>query len=247
MADAIIAAVTDEQSFADAAMERSKESLEEGETATDDSLSKDVSYSSVAQLDSNVADWAFGDDVKVGDKTVIASKDGTIFYAVYMLRTKERNETKTVDVRHILVSVSDMEDEEAKAEGKQKAEDLLAQWKDEGGTEEGFAELAKVNSGDSGSASNGGLYEGIQPGEMVVNFNDWCFDASRKPGDTGIVETNYGYHVMYYVQQNEQATWQAKVEDTMRQNDYNAFYETAKENYEVKTHWLGLYLRNEPI
>ncbi len=33
---------------------------------------------------------------------------------------------------------------------------------------------------------------------MVQAFNDWCFDGSRKPGDTGIVETNYGYHVMYF-------------------------------------------------
>ena len=36
---------------------------------------------------------------------------------------------------------------------------------------------------------------------MVEEFNDWCFDAARKPGDTGIVETPYGYHVMYFVAQ----------------------------------------------
>ena len=33
---------------------------------------------------------------------------------------------------------------------------------------------------------------------MVANFNDWCFDASRQPGDHGIVETEYGYHIMYF-------------------------------------------------
>ena len=39
---------------------------------------------------------------------------------------------------------------------------------------------------------------------MVTNFNDWCFDEVRKPGDTGIVESTYGYHVMYYVGDSEQ-------------------------------------------
>ena len=34
---------------------------------------------------------------------------------------------------------------------------------------------------------------------MVPAFNDWCFDEARKEGDTGLVKTNYGYHVMYYV------------------------------------------------
>ena len=34
---------------------------------------------------------------------------------------------------------------------------------------------------------------------MVPTFNDWCFDESRQEGDTGIVKTDYGYHVMYFV------------------------------------------------
>ena len=41
---------------------------------------------------------------------------------------------------------------------------------------------------------------------MVESFDAWCFDSSRKPGDTGIVKTNYGYHVMYFVGAN--TVWQ---------------------------------------
>lgn len=33
---------------------------------------------------------------------------------------------------------------------------------------------------------------------MVEDFENWCFDASRQVGDTGIVESTYGYHVMYF-------------------------------------------------
>ena len=34
---------------------------------------------------------------------------------------------------------------------------------------------------------------------MVTEFNDWCFDESRQYGDTGLVRTTYGYHVMFFV------------------------------------------------
>ena len=42
---------------------------------------------------------------------------------------------------------------------------------------------------------------------MVTAFNDWCFDGARQPGDTGIVKTDYGYHIMYYVGQCDHAYW----------------------------------------
>ena len=35
---------------------------------------------------------------------------------------------------------------------------------------------------------------------MVTEFNDWCFDAARQPGDNDIVKTSYGYHIMYFVE-----------------------------------------------
>ena len=34
---------------------------------------------------------------------------------------------------------------------------------------------------------------------MVPEFNDWCFDEKREPGHSGIVKTDYGYHLMYFV------------------------------------------------
>ena len=33
---------------------------------------------------------------------------------------------------------------------------------------------------------------------MVEEFNDWCFDASRMPGDYGLVKTRFGSHIMYF-------------------------------------------------
>ena len=69
-------------------------------------------------------------------------------------------------------------------------------------TEERFAELANEHSEDEGSNTNGGLYENIYHGQMVQEFNDFCF-ADHKTGDTDIVygeSGSYaGYHVIYYV------------------------------------------------
>ena len=90
---------------------------------------------------------------------------------------------------------------------------------------------------DPGSASNGGLYEDVAPGDMVEEFNDWCFEDGRTPGDTGIVKTKFGYHIMYFVSASEQLYWEAQAEsqyrtemgdkmltDPMNNNPYEADY-----------------------
>ena len=113
--------------------------------------------------------------------------------------------TKCIDVRHILIMPSDVEgetDEEKNANAKARAEELYAEYLEDP-TEEHFAAMATEHSSDTGSAENGGLYQNVLEGRMVESFNDWCFAEERKPGDTDIVETNYGYHIMYFVGAND--------------------------------------------
>lgn len=122
-------------------------------------------------------------------------------------------EDKTVDVRHVLIMPEGATSENIRSEtfedvawesSRVKAEELLAQWEKGDKSEESFAELAKANSQD-GSASNGGLYTGVQEGQMVEAFNDWCFDDIRQPGDYGLVKTEFGYHLMFFV--DSQPIW----------------------------------------
>lgn len=131
-------------------------------------------------------------------------------------------DTKLVNVRHILVypegadgtNLATQEfSEEAWAASEKKAQEILDQFLAGDKTEESFAALANEYSEDPGSNTNGGLYENVSEGEMVAAFNDWCFDAARQVGDTGIVKTNYGYHVMYF--SGSQTTWQQHA-----RNDY---------------------------
>lgn len=114
-------------------------------------------------------------------------------------------DTRCIDVRHILVTPGDVEgetDDEKLANAKLEAEAFYAEYLEDP-TEEHFAALATEHSSDTGSAENGGLYQNVLAGKMVAPFNDWCFDENRKPGDTGIVQTDYGFHVMYFVAAND--------------------------------------------
>ena len=44
------------------------------------------------------------------------------------------------------------------------------------------------------------MYEGVAPGSNYVeNFLNWSIDPKRQVGETAIVETEFGYHIMYYV------------------------------------------------
>ena len=117
----------------------------------------------------------------------------------------------SIDVRHILVMAEQDENgeftDEAKEASKARAEEILNEWLAGEASEESFAALAEQYSEDPGSSSNGGLYTFVQPGQMVQEFNDFCFSEERQPGDSGIVYgTNgsyAGYHVMYFVGESD--------------------------------------------
>lgn len=102
-----------------------------------------------------------------------------------------------VDVRHILI-MPEEDTDEGWAAAKTEAEDILDQWLAGDMTDDSFAALANENSDDS-DGTDGGLYTDIYVGQMVEEFEAWCFDESRQVGDYGIVQTTYGYHVMYFV------------------------------------------------
>lgn len=119
----------------------------------------------------------------------------------------KKDNRNVVNVRHILISVEEGADDAAWTAAEQEAQALLQQWTDGDATEESFAALATEKTQDPGSQSTGGLYEGVYPGQMVAPFEEWCFAEDRQTGDTGIVKTDYGYHVMYFVGQGDYVYW----------------------------------------
>ena len=237
---------TDEQTQAakDAAKAAADAALARFQNGEDlETISKDYDIASFVTKDEGsngtdtVSAWVFDITRTPGESAVI--DDGTNYYVVHY-KSMSRQEYNTIDVRHILARVdsssldkkSDTYEQELadlKAQKKAEAEKIYQEWKDGDATEESFAALADKYSADS---PEGGLYTQVYHNMMVTAFNDWCFDAARQPGDTDIVETTYGYHIMYFVGQ-DLPYWRVRVTNTLKTNDFNDWYKGLQQDYTV--------------
>jgi len=116
-------------------------------------------------------------------------------YCVSKLVNK-KNVTESVDASHILIAFKGASNAAptvilTKEEAKLKAENLLKQAQANPGS---FANLATANTDDPGSKDKGGKYEGIKQGQMVPTFDAFIFN--NPTGKLGIVETDFGFHVI---------------------------------------------------
>lgn len=185
-------------------------------------------------------DWLFSADRKAGESYQYSTS------VVYILSPATLSDANLINVRHILISPVDTTDSSASAktatdeqwaDAYAKAQDILNQYNSGEKTAESFAELAKANSAD-GSASNGGLYENVYPGQMVTPFNTWCFD-NRSVGDTAIVKSEYGYHVMYFDGTADEKVWYYNAEQALTAEDSKTEAEKLQDAYSAKLNWFG--------
>jgi len=106
-----------------------------------------------------------------------------------------------------------------KAKAKARAEELLAQARK---NPVGFAELARKNSEDEGSAPQGGDLDFFGPGAMVKPFETAAF--ALKQGDiSDVFETDFGYHFLTVTgvrggQKKPLAEVRAEIEDELRKS-----------------------------
>lgn len=199
------------------------ESISEEEaiaTATEnyiDNVVANVSGSS-SPFDEETTKWLFSDDTKIGSTNYFVDESAGYVYAILKTEKASIQEDESYTVRHILITPEADKTEEASEENEQteytdeqmaaaksKAEKILDEFNKGDKTEYSFALLAEQYSADTASTSAGssdmfgGLYESVELGKMVKNFEDWSIDDSRKYGDTGIVESDYGYHIMFFI------------------------------------------------
>ena len=112
--------------------------------------------------------------------------------AAYDANARQYATNEERQASHILIAVKPDAKDEDKAAAKKKAEALLAQAK---ANPAKFADLAKANSQDPGSAQQGGDLGSFGRGSMVKPFEDAVFAA--KTGDiVGPVQTDFGYHII---------------------------------------------------
>ena len=197
-------------------------------------------YTTGDSISHTYSDWLLDDVRQPGDVAAFANE--TAEYVVMFL-SRDTNDYPPVSFRHILVMAEDADgngafsSEEINA-AADEAQSVYDEWKNGDATEDSFAELANKRSDDSGSNTNGGLYENVAKGNMVEPINDWIFEDGRQAGDTAVVfydGANYtGFHVLYFVGQGDMTYASVLADDALRNMDYTAWQEEAMVGYQIK-------------
>lgn len=199
-------------------------------------------------FDDKMNTWLFSDDTKIGSKKYYIDENAKYIYIVLKTSKASVEEDETYTVRHILVapesgsnsssSTSEKAEytDEQWAAAKKKADSILAKFNKTDKSEYEFAKLAEQYSTDSASTSSGsndsfgGLYESVTLGQMVPDFEKWSIDDSRKYGDTGIVKSDYGYHIMFFI--NDCPEYQSKIITQIKSDRLSNMIDKA----EIKVH-----------
>ena len=247
-ADAFLADAVNEQTFIELAkkdLQKDKDTKDKDPgttTAMKNAYKADITSS----ISEEAANWAFNSDTKVGDSKVFAASDDDFFVVMLTVAPHKDTTSSGNDVRHILFKFPEAQKD---ADGKEiaitdaqkqavreEAEKVLALYK-ENPTEENFIKLTKEYTDDvdkDGNPNNDGLYEGVvSTSNYVAGFLDWAIDESRKTGDVEIVETTFGYHIMYYVQ-SQGETWEQNIRYEIITNASNDLADEIDNTY-VKT------------
>ena len=179
---------------------------------------------------------------KDADGKEVKSTNG---YYVLLFMNRDENKSLMSNVRHLLVKFqggttntngTTTYTKEEKAEAKAEAERLLKVWQDGSATEETFINLVKLYSDDNADA--GGLYENIHADSPYVeSFLNWSINKDRKVGDVELVESEYGYHIMYFVGNSEITYRDYMITEDLRADDVGEWYQKLQDD-------AKLYIRN---
>jgi len=137
--------------------------------------------------------YALIDTTRLANQTQVSQQDLESYYNQHR---EEYRVPEQVQVSHILVKTptagpDGKVDQKAVDAAKAKAESLLKQLK----AGANFADLAKKNSDDPGSAKNGGSLGPIQRGRTVPEFEKVAFSLP-KGQLSDLVKTTYGFHII---------------------------------------------------
>ena len=241
-ADAFITKITTENSFNNLARSYAPADAMKPFAYPDYTLYAKVKLQDI--YDEKESEWLFSSDRKSGDKEVIEI-DGT--YTVIYFVSREKNDClESVDVRHILISgdVSPTEFANAtdaqRAAAKKKADEVYAEWKAGEKTEESFEALSVKYSKDESVVENKGLIKGISDdSNYVPSFKNWCLYDMREVGETAIVESIYGYHIMYLAATEGEPYYIGMAKYTLLVEKMNAYIASITELNQVKSNWFG--------
>lgn len=199
-----------------------------------------------------------GTNAKVGeyyieDKTMTEAEQKTGDYQLtvyYVTKEAYRDETILRNVGHILFRVEEKHDsththedeyyktfDEAKAAAEKILAEINATAKDGKVEKEVFETFGNEHTHDSSV-----FYEHVNKGDMVEDFNTWLFDATVV-GSTGLVKTEYGWHIMYYDGESDYA-WRENAHSAATNADVTTWYEALTHKVTVNEEIFKTILSN---
>lgn len=224
-AEKALSACTSEKAFLEQAKKKNS-STENYDAESATALNEAAKSTITSYVSEDAAKWAFDSARKAGDvKLFEVGSNGNVSSYVILYINKGSYAPMASNVRHILISFTDNASSSSEATDEQKkaakasADKIYKEWQSGAKTEDSFAALAKEKSKDTGSAADGGLISGItSSANYVESFRNWATDSSRKVGDTGIVESEYGYHIMYY--SGSDYAWKSDIRSVKAKEDF---------------------------
>ncbi len=217
-------------------------------------LGKHVLYSKLAsELNEEAQKWLSDAARQAGNVTYLEISTGegddkvVTGYYVVMYTGVNENTYYSADVRHILVKFTGgtkvdgetVYSQEEKDAAKAKAQAILDEYlANENPTSDIFATLAKSKSEDTGSSEDGGLISGVNwDAGYVEAFTQWSVDQ-HQVGDTDLVETEYGWHIMFYEAQSELTYRDQMINSVLVSDAYTAWEDAMLAGVTVTDHNL---------
>jgi len=126
---------------------------------------------------------------------------------------------------------------------KQTAESLYRSWISGGGSDAALAELAKAQSDDADTASNGGEKKDVSRADLSGELLDWAFDPARRAGDSGVMKTDDGWTIVRFEGLSAQTRWQQAAEADLRHDTYADAYTRITENDRFLVNYGAIRIR----
>ena len=203
------------------------------------------------KIDEVFRDWVIDAQRTSGEITVIPrtttdqdNKEIVEGYYIVWFAGVNDNRISMKDVRHILITFKDDNGktysdgvqtftDAQKSIAKEAIDAIKALWEAGELTEEAFAALATEKTEDPGSKATGGLYTNVMPGQMVEPFDKWCYDETRVAGNYGIIETVYGYHLIYFVGNTEMTYREYLIDSSLRNKTISEWHDALVDSAEL--------------
>ena len=150
--------------------------------------------------------------------------------------TADAADGRYVDIRHILLNP------EGDWDGcEDQANEMLEKWKKENRCSEAtFAELAVKHSQDKGTALDGGAYHKLTQGVLMQELDAWCFEEARQSGDTAIIRSDLGIHILYFVSGTDAGY--AEAEDAYYRMRQQEILNEAREDHPMEADYSAMTL-----